>query len=491
MKCIAIFIILSLMFTSPVFADWPMPGHDPARTSNSQDEGSFEVNNPVWAQPIPYYIPSKAPLITIDRSSTGGQSMVYVPTARGVYALNPLNGSTIWSYQTDMPVGHSPTIDKQTETMFIPVLDKTIHKIDAITKEKLAQTGEAGAGFYTSPLVVKGTVYAGNRDGYFYAFDASDLSYKWAFKTDGPVNYSAAFYEGNAGTSSDDLILFASDDSYAYAVHPDGTEAWRSGPYPGNGFNAFWPVVYNNIVIFSRSANHPAYTDKFNQLVAKGIINGGSLLFNTGEIEFDTTNDTITDTSRFVQWLEADPDRQVQYALNISDGSTAYTPPIFFWGNSSDNQYPPAVGADGRLWFMSLWRNDGAWFGQGRYAGWIPGTNTLLLRPHATGGVESGDEPEPFAISGNILYSAPGGDHTDKTSRTDLVSGRFRGWTWFDYPDGYWGRWNEYKYGINVSIDRSTVWGSSTGTHGYQNPPVPLGNRVFIHRSNAVISFSP
>ena len=40
----------------------------------------------------------------------------------------------------------------------------------------------ACAGFETNPLVINNTIYAGNRDGYFYAFDAVTWKPKMALQ---------------------------------------------------------------------------------------------------------------------------------------------------------------------------------------------------------------------------------------------------------------------------------------------------------------------
>ena len=151
-----------LLSTSIVNADWPMVAHDPQRTSYaSEDALPIGGQRLLWYKEIPEYIPSKAHIITVER--TGGNSMLYVATAGGVYALDPDTGNEIWFYQTSMPVGNSPTV--VSDVMYVPVMDKTIHAVNAITGELIWQTDRAGAGFVTNPLVAANKVYAGNRDG--------------------------------------------------------------------------------------------------------------------------------------------------------------------------------------------------------------------------------------------------------------------------------------------------------------------------------------
>jgi outer membrane protein assembly factor BamB len=104
--------------------------------------------------------------------------------------------------------------------------------------------------------VVDDIVYAGNRDGYLYAVYANDHSQKgalaWKFKTGGPVLFSAAY--------KDHTVYFASEDSYAYALNATtGALVWKSARLPGAGFHSWWPVVYQNVVVFAGSSNYRDY----------------------------------------------------------------------------------------------------------------------------------------------------------------------------------------------------------------------------------------
>ena len=114
---------------------------------------------------------------------------------------------------------------------------------------------DAGAGFETNPLVINNTVYAGNRDGSFYALDAVTGNLVWKYATNGPILFSAAYKNG--------VLYFASDDAHAYALNAaDGSLVWKSQKFPGAGFQSFWPVLYTekitgkDYVIFSGSQNY-------------------------------------------------------------------------------------------------------------------------------------------------------------------------------------------------------------------------------------------
>jgi hypothetical protein len=69
-----------------------MPVHDPQRTPFAPEDNIPSADKKLWQVPFDTYIPSKAHIITVERSS---DSMVYVPTSRGIYALKPDTGARI------------------------------------------------------------------------------------------------------------------------------------------------------------------------------------------------------------------------------------------------------------------------------------------------------------------------------------------------------------------------------------------------------------
>ena len=53
--------------------------------------------------PIDAYIPQHVQVI-----ASGG--LLYISTAKGLYALYADSGQTAWRYDTEMPLGNSPTV---------------------------------------------------------------------------------------------------------------------------------------------------------------------------------------------------------------------------------------------------------------------------------------------------------------------------------------------------------------------------------------------
>ena len=122
-----------------------MAGANPQRTSWSEEEVRGRLQ-PVWYRPIEPYIPAKVQIIAAE-------GLLFIATARGLYALDAETGAERWVYATELPLGHSPTVVDG--VAYVGGLDHQLHAVDAGTGERL-WTFEAGAGFDTNPLAVNG-----------------------------------------------------------------------------------------------------------------------------------------------------------------------------------------------------------------------------------------------------------------------------------------------------------------------------------------------
>ena len=194
---------------------------------------------------------------------------------------------------------------------------------------------EADAGFETNPLVISNVIYAGNRDGYFYALDAVTGDLKWKYKTGGPIQFSAAY--------KDEEIYFASNDAHAYALKTDGNLIWKSQKLAGAGFRSFWPVVYSekttgkDYVIFSGSENYrlsdaPGFNTLDEDYFFPGCHNipgytcppGGTLIGASGTDSGPNTywghNAVTIDANTIANYYEKYPDRRTVYVLDRTNG---------------------------------------------------------------------------------------------------------------------------------------------------------------------------
>ena len=112
-------------------------------------------------------------------------------------------------------------------------LDAKTGKVDWRTNTTVVAPGGDG-GFYSSPAIGFGNVYAGRDDGTVYAFDQKTGKVSWSFQTNGDVYGSPAVgrVKGTPPT-----VYIGSYDSNLYALNAKtGRQEWKyrvGGPVPG------------------------------------------------------------------------------------------------------------------------------------------------------------------------------------------------------------------------------------------------------------------
>lgn len=477
-----LYILVALGLVQPIRAEWPMPGHDPQRTSYAPEDVMGPCVKPLWHRRFDAYIPSRAQIITME-GRNGSQDTVLVTTAEGIYALNPETGGERWFYRMEMPPGDSPSVSDN--VLYVSGTDKTIHAVSVQSGTALWKTDEAGAPFYVNPLAAGGRVYAGSHDGYFYCFGSADGKLLWHFSVGEPIGFAAAYVQNDR--YPDGLVIFAANDCRAYALRADNGElVWKSAQLPADRFVGFWPVIAGDRIVLASSTHYPVVEVNSHQLLQQE-----ALFADNAEVLANLDDSGRLNLQRMIDYNTRLPARRTMFLLDGDTGQEAGVAPFLWWGNNSGQRYPPAVGPGGVIWGMMPWLK--SWFGTGRYIGWVPGSALGKPIPGATGDLESADEPEACAIIGQYLYHNDGGDGQDKGGIFNLAGGTAGFWAGFSTFKtafgNYWGRWAERKYGNNF-ID-GALWVGSTGNHGHQNPPVPLRGRVYFHRSNAVICMAP
>jgi hypothetical protein len=472
--------VLLLLVAVPLPADWPMPGHDPQRTSRAND-ATPPPTRAIWHKKIDAFIPSRAQIVTLEAAGARPRSIL-VAAADGIHSLDPNTGVERWLYRMARPPGDAPTVEGA--IAYVAGTDGTIHAIHTADGRKVWQTKRTGSPFYVNPLVVNGRIYAGGRDGVFYCFGASDGGLIWFKRTEAPIAYSAAYQ--SYPDAPDGVVFFASQNRCAYALDAKtGAEAWRRCNLPGATFVAFWPVVAGERVLFAASTNYP--TEDFSDL---GALARDEVLLDEQQLNARIDSQGRLAVDHHIAWLNRYPGRRSVLVLDRKTGQDAETSPFLWWGNPGGQRYPPAVGADGMVWATTPWLK--SFFGSGRFAGWRIGESSIRLAPLAFPYLESADEPTAYSLVGQNIFHNDGGDGSD-SGGVFPMDGDFQAASWaidiFHAAFGeYWGRWAERRYGNSVRITNPTsAFGNAVGMHGHQNPPAPLGDRVYFHRSNAVI----
>lgn len=505
-------IFFPLVTTSTIEGGWPMVAANPERTSWTPEgvSGRLQVE---WYRPIEAYIPQHVQIIASD-------GLLFISTARGLYALDASNGEIAWRYDTEVPLGNSPTVDDG--VVYVGGYDRKIHALNVKDGTQLWEFSGAAAGFSTNPLVVEGKVIAGNRDGYLYAIGAHGTSQAgnliWKFQTNGMINLSAAYKDG--------VVYFASSDNFAYALKTsDGSLVWKSDKLPGDGYHSYWPVIYLDKVIFYAASGYRHEDDPGVQ----NVTNQDGAPYNTvlkvwlGELYANEPEGTVLgqpvpdqdwahgwqviDGSRITEYLEDNPNpdphnhkpwRREVIVLNSADGQE-YTfdsdydgyreyLPVTYWGTRSGNHYPSIVGSDNNLYQSVMYQDK-----YGGIMGWNITTPSFLSVLALRG--DAGDEPQALSAGGDIIYRSI---CCDRVGDWLNIDNRNRGsfWDYYNtlaklapgYDEMWWGidpdglpRWHG-NYGNKNGIYHN---------HGDQNPIIPYNGRIYIHRSNTIIAYGP
>lgn len=520
-------IFLPVVAGRPPEVAWSMAGANPERTSWVSEEvrGSLRA---LWYRPLEAYILPRVQIIT-------AYDTLYISTAEGLYALKAANGDLKWVYPTEMPLGHSPTI--YDGVAYVGGFDRKMHAIDALTGQGL-WTFEAGAGFDTNPLVIGDKVYAGNRDGYFYAIytDGPDKGkLAWRYKTAGPIHFSAAYKDG--------AVYFASDDSYAYALGAQtGELIWKSAKLPGAGFHSWWPVIYQDWVVYTGSTNYyPWFSlrglDESYVYPNRSIDPRGTLVGQLGQEPGNWVSGTPTintsvaevtpngSTGPIISYLEEKPWRRTYFVLDRltgkeyttdfdRDGKPEYAPILWFSTSGAGNRYPPVVGIDGILYQTNSYMSD-PYIPGGQITGWQIGSPYISIASSDWGAV---DEPHAYSAGGNLIYWNLCCDRQagafDITIPNTLYYDRYMAGIrpaiggsigdvyprreWFSFNYDLQERYPDYSVmtylGTEYYLPQSNVFGGRNGVynyHGDNNAPIPYQGMVFLHRSNAIFAFSP
>jgi len=500
--------------------DWPMLAANPQRTSWTPEEVGQRLR-PLWYRSFDPYINAKIQVIA-------AHGLLYISTARGLYALDAENGDIVWVYPTELPLGHSPTVVDG--AVYVGGYDRKIHALaanpdpatlsfDSVTGyrindqvlwifEATGNGNEVGAGFETNPLVVDNTVYAGNRDGYMYAVDAATGDLRWQYRTNGPILFSAAY--------EDNTIYFASNDAHGYALDTNGGLVWKSAKLPGAGFHSYWPVVYKSWVIFTGGSNYSQDRSiglgiTFDSYESEDVYQGraaGDLVGPTGQEPGSWVDGTVTlDVSRITEYFEEPsegeniqdpagvnrsnhkPWRRTYFVLDRftgeeltfdsdHDGNAEYAP-ILWASTSSGNKYPPAVGPDEVLYQENSYKHDS--IDRGSILGWKLGTQHMSL---VSSQVSPVDEPNAYAIGGNMLYYAQFwsrvGGAVDISTPNSTFPNRDQSRDYF-----------YYVYNLEQLIP-GVYRREPNNAHSYSstNPPIPYRGKLYTNNTGTIVAWS-
>lgn len=522
-------LILFVLKTSSTKAQtdiltWPMAGGNPQRTSWISEAPRASIGI-TWYRPIEAYIDQKTQLVT-------GNGHVYVATTKGLVVLNAENGELAWRFDMEMPIGHTPTVNGN--MVYFGSLDGRVYALrdNGNNYQQVWTYSGAKAGFSASPIATEGKLFISGRDGYFYALNLSDGNIVWQYPAYGQTSLGSILlspaYDNGA-------IYFAATDQHAYALNSsNGSLIWKSPQkLPGERYQSWWPVVFEDYVVFSAAPGYKNEFDPGTKTVATGVqtnikgiyrdsffgtssgtvgnstTGGGTTGWAVGLSLLDTQTSSVTNT--LAGYFNTYRHRRVYPALNKTNGTESATIPVIYAGTYSGNVYPPIVNPNtGGLYMFGMYSGTGGgWqIARGILFGWKPNNRYL----HVVGNNRAVDEPISHVGAGtNIFFNLC----------CDRSAGNINGSTWWSYggslleqilpsqgaANSYDPMWRKFSNALErlnsyYAGDASRTGGvrSRNGvynSHGLQNPLTPYSftnqsgqrvDRLFTHRSNTIIA---
>jgi outer membrane protein assembly factor BamB len=244
--------------TAPVFGreDVFVAFQDGTLVALSAKSGKVE-----WKRQIPSRLES-SPMVIGETLFIGSDKGVF-------YALDTGDGKSRWTYKADATIKASPSYDEG--RVYFGDYDGEMFALDAKTGRQIWRTDTeklppgGGGGFYSSPAIANGMVYAGRDNGTVYALRERNGEYVWSHQTGGYVYGSPAVADvpGTAGPT----VYIGSYDEHLYALNAlKGSVRWRydvGGSIPGTAV-VIGHTVYTSSFATGKSIGVDVRTHKLN-----------------------------------------------------------------------------------------------------------------------------------------------------------------------------------------------------------------------------------
>ena len=153
-----------------------------------------------------------------------------------MYALNVVDGSTLWSYKTGGAIKSSPVFDGG--NVYFSSNDGYLYALKA-SSGALLWHRQIKRAIPSSPVVVGGMIYAGSSAGSIYAFNEANGALRWRYST---VESAAT----SMPVVANHVLYCSASNGYVYALNVgNGAPRWRD---LARKVAFTMPVVNNNIV---------------------------------------------------------------------------------------------------------------------------------------------------------------------------------------------------------------------------------------------------
>ena len=223
--CLAVILTLA----TGARADWPMLGHDPARSGSTPTEV-----RPPFARKWYRLFADEGLQAGIEPVIARGR--LFIGTLRGrLHAIDADTGQDLWSYQAGAPILHAAHAGHR--RVFFACADGKIYCLDAADGSPL-WTVQTGAALWNAPVHDGENLVVGGRDGTLYALHPTTGAIRWRAPVGAPILSSPAIDEQRA------RVYAGCEDMHVYAFDlSSGKQLWQSPKLPGVSFRGYHPVI--------------------------------------------------------------------------------------------------------------------------------------------------------------------------------------------------------------------------------------------------------
>ena len=423
------YLVAAVLSTVTPFvkADWPMLGHDVARTGAT----ATEVRPPFerkWYRAFPDegLMTGVQPIIS--------EGVVYIGTLRGVlHAIDAETGQDKWAFRAGGPILHACAAAGG--KVVFGCADGNVYAVNA-ADGKPAWAVQTGAAVWNAPAVFEGFVYVGSRSGRLFCIRVDDGWTRWeTAPLGGPILNSPAI-DAKAGR-----VYVGAEDMRVYAFDArTGDAAWTSDKLPGVSFRGYHPVVTPDgsvIVTTQPHAGGDAIQQVVMDMVKEVFGDFASWRHNKEEnaklreqnfklMERPETYPKQLDYLR--KRLTDEPAYQTLFVLDGKTGKQKFVAPVVYAESMNGTASPPIVTADGKVIvkYCALLRSRYEHYSPFLNVGYLDtqtGHVTPLMDQSRTYGWHDSlllvhDEQSQLSAGGKVLFNA----HQDNVNAMDLAT---------------------------------------------------------------------
>jgi hypothetical protein len=421
---LVLFFGLATTLSSTVGGDWPMLGHDAARSGSTADE-----IRPPFERKWYRLFPEEGIQSGVQPIIENGR--VFLGTLRGiVHAMDAATGKDLWTFKADSPILHTGAAADG--RVFFASAWGHVYGLDAGNGARLWARKRPG-GFWNAPAVHGKTLYIGSRDGCLTALQTDTGKVLWSTDLGAPILNSPAVdaRRNRVYVGSEDLKVFALD-----AV--TGVTVWASPPLPGATLKGYHPAIAPDGSVLVTTAPVAGY-DRFQQLLldmAKAVFGDFAGWRHKPEENRKLREENfrrMAEPGTYESQLEylrkrlaAQPAFQTFFVLDPESGRPKFVVPIVASESMNGPGAPPVITPDGKVIvkYQVLLRSRYEHYSPFLNVGYLNTTNgdiTPIMDQARTYGWHDSlllvhDEQSQLSVAGRVLINT----HQDNVNGLDL-----------------------------------------------------------------------